>query len=697
MKIGKYNINFSKPLFFILSVFLIVYFTPRETDVSYDETEGKPWRYGLVTAPFDFPIYKDQARLDFEKDSVMADYIPYYSIDSERSQKAIDSFIEDANKKGYSKAYVTYVVNKMKEIYSTGIISLINFEKTEIKDSNQLYLVDKDNYAKRQNISSFYTPKSAYELILKDLPHNLNQQILQSLNVNDFLYDNIVYNRDLSTKSKDDLLSKIPFAEGNVLSGQKIIDRGEIVTEQTIHILNSLQKVTDQNDASKTKKNLMLLGKTILIAVFIFSFMAYLVFFRPREYKNDRNVIFMLLMIVLFCVSTGVFVKIGFNVYIIPFTIATIMVRTFIDSRTAMTTHLITAFICSLMVPYPLEFLMLQIPVGFTCIFSLRDLSERSQLIKSSFFIFISYVVSYIGVSLATKGDFVQIEPLMFLYFAINFVFVMFVYLLVYMCEKVFGFISGVSMIELSNTNKPLLQKLSEVAPGTFQHSMQVSNLAAAVATRIGANAPLVRTGALYHDIGKMKNPAYFTENQMPGMNPHEPLSYKESAQIIINHVAEGLKLAKKNNLPQQIIDFIATHHGQGVVKYFYNSYRNEHPDEEVDISEFSYPGPNPFSKETAILMMSDTVEAASRSLKEYTDESISNLVEKLIDSQMHDGLLKNAPITFKDIEIAKTIFKEKLTTIYHSRIVYPELKVEDKESKTSETKLENETEAEVG
>ena len=693
MKIGKREINFSKPLFFILSVFLIAYFTPRETDVSYDETEGKPWRYGLVTAPFDFPIYKDQARLDFEKDSIMSDYVPYYSIDDERSNSAIQTFLVDAEKKGYSKVYITYVVDKMKEIYSKGIISLINFDKKEVNDSDKLYLVDKDNYAKKQNISNFYTSKSAYELILKDLPHNLNPQILQSLNINDYLYDNIVYNRDLSTKSKDDLLSKIPFAEGNVLSGQKIIDRGEIVTGQTIHILNSLQKVTEQNDASKTKKSLMLLGKTIMIASFIFSFMAYLVFFRPREYNNNRNVIFMLLMIVLFSIATGVFVRIGFNVYIIPFTIATIMVRTFIDSRTAMTTHLVTAFICSLMVPYPLEFLMLQIPVGFTCIFSLRDLSERSQLIRSSFFIFISYVVSYIGISLATKGDFGQVEPLMFLYFAINFVFVMFVYLLVYMCEKVFGFISGVSMVELSNTNKPLLQKLSEVAPGTFQHSMQVSNLAAAVATHIGANASLVRTGALYHDIGKMSNPAYFTENQMPGMNPHDSLTYKESAQIIINHVAEGLRLAKKNNLPLQIKDFIVTHHGKGVVRYFYNSYCNEHPDEDVDIADFSYPGPNPFSKETAILMMADTVEAASRSLKEYTDESISNLVDKLIDSQMHEGLLRNAPITFKDIEIAKMIFKEKLTTIYHSRIVYPELK----EPHKAETKLDEETEAEVG
>lgn len=674
MKLRKKEIN-TRPLLFILSIAIIALFLPRETNVSYDETEGKPWRYGLVTAPFDFPIYKPESQVEHEKDSILSDYIPYYSVDYDRSTNAISSFIDDAKEKKYDGTYIAYVSSKMKEIYNTGLISLTDIDKKENQNLEQLYLVDKDNYAKERNISDFYTSKSAYQLMVKDLPHHLNLQTFQSLNVNDYLYDNIIYNRDLSNKAKEELFSKIPFAEGNVLAGQKIIDRGEIVTPATIRILNSLQKVTEQNDGSKTQKTLMTIGKIILISAFIFTFMTYLMFFRPREYNNERNVVFMLLMIVLFCIITASFIRIGFNIYIIPFAIATIMVRTFIDSRTAITTHLTTALICSLMIPYPLEFLMLQIPVGFMCIFSLRDLSERSQLMRSAFFIFITYVIFYIGISLATKGELKQIEPLMFLYFAINFVFVMFVYLLVYMCEKVFGFISGVSMIELSNTNKPLLQKLSEVAPGTFQHSIQVSNLAAAVATRIGANAPLVRTGALYHDIGKMINPAYFTENQTPGMNPHNSLSYKESARIIISHVSEGIKIAKKYNLPQQIIEFIATHHGKGKVKYFYNSYKNQHPEENVDIADFSYPGPNPFSKETAILMMSDTVEAASRSLKEYTEESISNLVDKLIDSQMEDGLLKNSPITFQDIEITKSIFKEKLSTIYHSRIVYPELK----------------------
>lgn len=665
------------PTFFIFAIMLIAYFAPRESKVSYNESEGKPWRYGLVTAPFDFPIYKDEAQLEQERDSILKEYIPYYSVDKFRSERAITLFTNDAQAAETPAAYVQYIQRKMKEIYQAGLISATDYDKLEDSNLQQLYLISEDNVATIRNINSFYTSKLAYEKLINDLPENLQLYVVQSLNLNNYLYDNIILDSELSKKAKDELLLRVPFAEGNVLSGQKIIDRGEIVTAKTVHILNSLQKITEQKEGSGTRKNWMIVGDIILIAALIMAFMTYLIFFRPREYYDRRNVLFMLMMIVALCVLTGVFVKLGFNVYIIPYAMATIMVRTFIDSRTAMLTHLLTSLICSLMVPFPQEFLLLQIPVGFMCIFSLKDLSERSQLIKSSFFILLTYAFLYIGVTLALKGDIRQIDPLMFLYFAINFMFVMFAYLLVYICEKVFGFISGVSMIELSNINKPLLQQLSEVAPGTFQHSMQVSNLAAAVANRIGANAPLVRTGALYHDIGKMTNPAYFTENQIPGMNPHVGLPYKESARIIISHVSEGIKIARKYNLPQQIIDFIATHHGTGKVKYFYNSYKNEHPDEDVNEADFSYPGPNPFTKETAILMMADTVEAASRSLKEYTEESISHLVDKLIDSQMHDGLLKNAPITFRDIEIAKNIFKEKLMTIYHSRIAYPELSKE--------------------
>lgn len=674
MKILGKDIHIPTPVLFILAILLITYFFPRETNVVYDEAEGKPWRYGLVQAPFDFPVYKAEAQVDAERDSIMKEYVGYYSPDQTRASQSITLFTNDAKAANVPSEYISYVQKKLNEIYSVGLISAEEYDKIENSNLKQLYLVGSDNIANLRAVNSFYTSKYAYEKLVNDIPSSFDLAVLQSLNLNNYLFDNVIPNTELSKKAKDELMMKIPFAEGNVLAGQKIIDRGEIVTPKTIHVLNSLQKVKEEREGTGTRRNWMIVGDFILITALILAFMIYLMFFRIREYQNRRNVLFMLLMIVVFCVMTSIFVATNITVYVIPFAIATIMVRTFIDSRTAMITHLVTVFICSLMVPFPHEFLMLQVPVGFTCIFSLRDLSERSQLIKASFFILISYIFLYLGVVLALKGDFKQVDPLMFLYFAINFMFVMFAYLLVYICEKAFGFISGVSMIELSNINKPLLQELSEKAPGTFQHSMQVSNLSAAVAQKIGANAQLVRTGALYHDIGKMENPAFFTENQAPGVNPHASLSSKESAKIIIGHVTEGIRLAKKHNLPQQIIDFIETHHGLGTVKYFYNTYRNEHPDEDVDPADFTYPGPNPFTRETAILMMADTVEAASRSLKEYTEESISNLVDRLVDSQLQDGLLKNAPITFQDIEISKGVFKQKLMTIYHSRIAYPEL-----------------------
>jgi putative nucleotidyltransferase with HDIG domain len=329
----------------------------------------------------------------------------------------------------------------------------------------------------------------------------------------------------------------------------------------------------------------------------------------------------------------------------------------------------------ALMVSFPFEFIVIQIAAAMVSIFMLKELSERSQLIKSSFFILLTYILVYIGLELYQEGNIKEINWVILVYFLINFIFIMFSYSLVYLVEKSFGFISGVSLIELSNINKPLLKELSEKAPGTFQHSLQVSNLAMAAAAKLGANASLIRTGALYHDIGKMANPAFFTENQVPGMNPHAGLPFEESARIIINHVKDGLKIAQKHNVPQQIIDFIETHHGTSMPKYFYISWKNANPGKEANEADFRYPGPNPFSKETAIMMMADAVEASSRSLSEYSEEALRNLIDKIIDSQVAEGYFKLAPITFKDIQTVKDVFVEKLATMYHSRIAYPELK----------------------
>ena len=362
------------------------------------------------------------------------------------------------------------------------------------------------------------------------------------------------------------------------------------------------------------------------------------------------------------------------SVYIIPFAIGPMFIRVFMDSRTAFTTHVVTMLICAIAVKYQYEFIIIQLVSGLVAIYSLSDLSGRAQLFKTALFVTLANALVFFSLQLMQTGDIDNFDASMYTHFAVNGVLLLLAYPLMYVIERTFGFTSNVTLFELSNTNKGLLRKMSEVAPGTFQHSIMVGNLAAEIANRIGADSLLVRTGALYHDIGKMKNPVFFTENQA-GVNPHKGLPYKESARIIIEHVTEGVKMAEKENLPPIIREFILTHHGTGVAKYFYINYKNEHPDEDVDIRDFSYPGPDPFTREQAILMMADTVEAASRSLSEYTEENISALIEKLVNTQLEEGHFKECPITFRDIAVAKAVMLERLKSIYHTRISYPELK----------------------
>ena len=494
-----------------------------------------------------------------------------------------------------------------------------------------------------------------------------------------------MYDADKSESVRDGLIKGVKKTIGDEIKvGQRIIGEGEIINAEMYRVLKSLENKIEGNTGGANKSALIILGELLLIAILMGSFYMYLLFFRKKEARNREHVTFMVLVITLFVILTAIVVKFSLpSVYMIPYAIVTILIRTFIDSRTALNATLVTILMSSLMVPSQLEFIILQVTITMVCIFNLKELTERSQLIRSSFVILAAYTIVYIAFSLAQDGEISSINWSTLTSFVINFIFITFSYLLVYIVEKVFGFISGVSMVELANINKPLLRQLSEEAPGTFQHSMQVSNLAAAAAIEIGANASLVRTGALYHDIGKLENPAFFTENQAVGMNPHAGLPFEESARIIIDHVRFGIKKGKKAGLPQQIIDFIATHHGNSTPKYFYNSWKNANPGKEIDDAAFSYPGPNPFTKETAILMMADTVEAASRSLPKYTEESIANLVNKLIDSQMEEKLFHKAPITFQEIDRIKKLFIEKLQTIYHSRIVYPELNKEEKATPT--------------
>ncbi|OJV37417.1 MAG: hydrolase [Bacteroidia bacterium 43-41] len=673
--------RFFVPAIFILAIALVTLLFPRQGDFKYSFSEGRPWQYGLLTAPFDFPVYKPADQLKTEQDSILRFYEPYYTIDENIEKNAMAEFDADVNLntklKSLPPAYILYLRNSLQKIYQSGIMRSEDYDKVFISETQSMRL-RKGNLAESKSVETFNTIKSAYEQLLHNTPKSMDAEMIRSADINKYIRENIVYDASTSEKAREEFIQQVSPSTGMVQAGQRIIDQGEIVSPQTYKVLNSLKRVTEERSGRTGNNGWTIFGQLLLVTLLFGAFYAYLLFFRPHEYRNRQHVMFMVLLITSFVALTAITSQLDlFNVYIIPYAIVTILIRTFIDSRTALFASLITIILSSLMVPFPFEFVVIQIAVAMVSIFMLKELSERYQLIRSSFFILLAYSLMYIGLVMHQEGNINKIDPVIFLYFFINFIFILFSYSLVYLIEKSFGFISGVSLIELSNINKPILKELSEKAPGTFQHSLQVSNLGMAAAIKIGANASLIRTGALYHDIGKMVNPAFFTENQSPGINPHAGLPFEESARIIINHVRDGVKLAQKNNLPKQIIDFIETHHGTSMPKYFYISWKNANPGKEINEDLFRYPGPDPFSKETAIMMMADAVEAASRSLPEYNEESIRNLVDSLIDSQVTGGYFKLAPITFRDIADIKEVFLQKLQTIYHTRIAYPKLEAE--------------------
>lgn len=665
-----------KGLIFIVTVTIIVYFLPKEGKFNYQFDINTPWKYGLLQASFDFPIYKNEKQVKAEEDSIMASYQPYYDLDKNIERNALAKLREDYSKtlkQQIGSAYLRHIERTLKEIYATGVMSGNELNQLEEDSTHHILLVEQ-NVATSFPISHFYSTKTAYEHLLSaDTAYS--KQALQACNLNNYILPNIIYDEAKSESSLEDLISNISWANGYVLNGQKIIDRGEIIDENTYNILSSLEKEWAKRSDSIQEKRLTIAGQVLFVSLFIFCFMCYLELFRKDFYDRKGSLSLLFILIIFFPVLSSIIVEQNLaSIYIIPFAMIPIIVRIFLDSRTAFMAHVAIILLCSITLRYPHEFILLQLLTGMAAIFSLRELSQRSQLFRTAFIIFASYALLYFAFELIHEDDLTKLNTRMYIYFAINGVLLLFAYPLLFALEKIFGFTSNVTLVELSNISHPLLREMSEIAPGTFQHSLQMSNLAAEAANRIGAKSQLVRTGALYHDIGKLMNPAFFTENQS-GVNPHKSLSYEQSAQVIINHVTDGLKLADKHNLPKVIKEFINTHHGQGLTKYFYISYKNEHPNEEVDAEKFRYPGVNPFTKEQAILMMADAVEAASRSLSEYTEESIGGLVDKIIDSQVADGFFKECPITFKDIAQVKALFKEKLKTIYHTRITYPELK----------------------
>ena len=667
-----------KCLIFIVTVSVISYFMPKEGKFTYEFDINTPWKYGLLQASFDFPIYKSEQQVQKEQDSLLLYYQPYFTIDKDIEKDMLSKFREDYNRKLKhllpSTNYLRQIEQTLSHIYERGILSAVDAQLLAEDSIQEILLVDK-NIAQSQPLKQLLTTKEAYEYLLNADTLHYSKRILQACSLNNYLAPNITYDLEKSETAKQELLSNIAWASGMVMNGQKIIDRGEIINEHTYDILCSLQKEWEKRSESTKEIRLTFTGQVLLVSIFVICFIFYLELFRKEYYERKRSVLLLFSLIVCFPVVLSIMVEQNLsNVYIIPLAMIPIIIGIFLDSRTAFVAHTTIVLICSIFLRHPHEFIILQMATGMMAIYSLRELSQRSQLLRTSLIVVICYALIYFAFELIHEDDLTKLNTRMYIYFTINGILLLFVYPLLLILEKTFGFTSNVTLVELSNINTKLLREMSEIAPGTFQHSLQMANLAAEAANRIGANSQLVRTGALYHDIGKMQNPAFFTENQT-NVNPHKSLSYEQSAQVIISHITDGIKLAEKHNLPKVIKDFIRTHHGKGVAKYFYISYKNEHPDEEIDIEKFSYPGPNPFTKEQAILMMADAVEAASRSLPEYTEESISILIEKIIDGQVADGYFKECPITFKDIALVKALFKEKLKTVYHTRITYPELK----------------------
>ncbi|MBF1385541.1 HD family phosphohydrolase [Prevotella aurantiaca] len=655
---------------------IIIAVLPRTQGKVYHYDEGKPWMYEQLIAKFDFPIFKSEKTLKNERDSIMKNFVPYFNRNENVGKAKVAKFRQDfkAGIPGLPGEYVDIVAQRLQELYETGIINGANFASL-VKDSNNIVHIVEGKQATSKPVGQLFTTLGAYENLFATQLLNNKRSELQQCNLNEYIEPNLIYDKKRSESEMNDMLSLIPQASGMVLEGQRIIDRGDIVDAHTYRVLYSFEQATKKRNETKDQFTSTFLGQSLYVFILVILFTLYISLFRKDYFANPGSILFLYALLIIFPVITSLMIKhTVFSVYIVPFAMAPIFVRVFMDSRTAFNSYTIMILLSAVAVRYQYEFIVVQLVAGLIAIFSLRELSKRSQIFLTALLVTVGSAAIYLALQLIQTDDFSKLDRSMYTHIAIYGGFLLVTYPLMLIMEKTFGFVSTVTMFELSNTNNELLRRLSEVAPGTFQHSITVGNLGVEIASKIRAKGQLVRTGALYHDIGKMVNPVFFTENQV-GVNPHDKISDLESAKIIIGHVTEGLRLAEKYNLPNIIKAFITTHHGMGLVKYFYINYKNEHPDEEVDEAPFRYPGPNPWTREQAILMMCDTVEAASRSLPEYTEESISNLVNRLIDSQMADGYFTDCPITFRDISIAKQVLIERLKSIYHTRIQYPELK----------------------
>ncbi len=667
---------FYKVFLFLLTTFLIVYLFPKGGKFQYEIPKGKPWQYENLYAPFDFAILKSPEEIAAEKERINKEHIPYYEYNTQVAEEVIED-LEDRFSKVFSDTLSpnqlnrleTFVDQTSEEIYENGLI-----QEVVPRGEDQLVFLKKGNVASEIRYENILEQNDLREFLNKRIDESQLQVFREELIGLFFetLRPNVSFNETLTQNELQSRYDQISYTRGNIERGTIIVAKGEVVEGSKLQILNSLKAEYESQVWSKANYNWMILGYSLLVFLALLMLMLFIKKYRYDIFQNNIKVTFIFFNLLLMVLLTVLVIKFNAKyVYVVPLCILPLTIKGFFDSRLGLFTHVITVLLLGFIVPDSYEYMFLQIIAGIVTILTVSELYKRANLFITVGQITLVYIVSYFAFTVIQEGSIYEVEPETFLMFLFGGVATLFVQPLIYAYEKIFGLISDMSLLELSDTNSKLLKELSDKAPGTFHHSLNVANLAEAAANEIGANSMLARVGALYHDIGKMKNPTYFTENQTTSVNSHDELSPKESAEIIIEHVINGIEIAKKRNLPDRVIDFIRTHHGTTTVYYFFK--KEKEMNSNADPDDFRYPGPTPFSKETAILMMCDSVEAASKSIKEPTASLIDDFVEKIINKQMEEGQFLNSNITFMEIQLVKKVLKRKLKNIYHLRIEYPE------------------------
>ena len=672
MKISSKHSNIVIILMLLLSVSLIsaaLFFSKEDSPVQSFEV-GKPWLHPRLEADFQFDIELDEATRKHVTDSVEQNFAKIYTLDRKKGEQQLALLTRALAGRPGSHA----LLRAVEKLYNDGIVD--NDAASDIQAGKQLRFMVGNNQLQVQDTRNMRTVKQAYEWLTDSLSGNADmQEALRAVGINNYLVPNMKLDEEENEKWMGEDLRNALRSPGTVQAGEAIITRGEIVTPKKAAAIESYHnEITERNQKRKVDQTLNLLGQILIVATLMLAFYFFMKLLRRQVFSSMRRMAFLITFITVFAIVVFLCVRFKYNLlYVIPFGLVPVIVSSFYDDHTSFFVHIVTVLICSLIATnHQAEFIIMQFLAGIIAIISVKELTRRTQLVRCAAFIFLAYCITYIAMTLIGEGDFNKIDKYYFAYFLINCVILSFAFLIIPIVEKAFGFTSSMTLLELADINTPLLRQLSTNCPGTFQHSLQVANLAGEAALKIGANMQLARAGALYHDIGKTKNPAFFTENQI-GENPHDHLVRPEdSAKIVIDHVANGLKLADDADLPKVIKDLIAQHHGKGITRYFYYKAREARPDQEVDKAPFSYPGPNPQTKEAAILMMADACEAAAKSLKDHSEEAIAAMVNKIIDTQVAEGLLREAPISFRDVETVKALFVERLRTAYHMRVSYP-------------------------